>query len=324
MIVSDELEEFLASVLPDCDETLANWGGPLRARPLDAANFIVRYCLVEIKNDTKDDYFSKPWFGAIYQAVQRWYIDRYGIAFTGPTATLMSGVVALFATPFHVRVPSVVHEPQQADGTWWICFPNSVLPGESPLDWIERPPNLDSLSVEERSLLTADIVNVATRLREIRVNLDTADHHDTKGRAMACSLIPHLEKAAADILRSEAESRSLAVWELHLACEKAIKIYLQQKTGSFPNVHDLVHLHGLSGTTTAWSEGNSALALLPSGKVAIQHRYAQLRPPSVVEVIAFYRAALTLMTGYTHKLARRVVANNAKLQLRRPPWVQSR
>ena len=59
------------------------------------------------------------------------------------------------------------------------------------------------------------------------------DLEETRLQAMSSSVLRHLEKAAVDAAAEDHSACSLAIWELHMACEKTMKTYLAQKGITF-------------------------------------------------------------------------------------------
>jgi hypothetical protein len=318
--MNGELDEFLAEVLPGFDLLLAEQGVGLTQRAFRASVLVVKNCLAEIKGDTKDNYQSKPWFRALFQAVDRWYDNRYGNALQQKSVSTVSAVILAFGTPFRVDVPLVVNEPHLPDGTFWVGFPSAVSTDEDHMSWIINPPNFDSSNANEHGLVSSMLIEAATHLRATHVNLMTADL-ERESRALAAGILPHLEKGALDISRAELGGRSTAVWELNFACEKTIKTFLKQRNVNPPLTHDIHRLHKLAVTYIGQNEMDSAVALLPSEKVAVKHRYAEISSPSLAETFSIYRAALTIVSGYSLNLMRKYTFNDAKFHFKSPPWL---
>lgn len=319
--MANEFDEFLSEALPDFDEVLAAQGVDLTQRSFRAAMLIVEHCIVEIKGDTKDDYFHKAWFGSLFRAVNAWYEKRYGNAFQQRKPSTALTVISIFGTPFRAEVPLVINEAPLPDKTFWLCFPIAVMPNEEHMNWVISPPNFDSSTDGDREAASLALIEAGTHLRATHVNVMTADHETERTRSLAQGIIPHLEKGALDIVRSEPNGRSIAVWELNFACEKAIKTFLRQQQLDPPNTHDVHRLHKMATDYFGPNEMDSAVAVLPSEKVAVKHRYAELPSPSLADVLSIYRAALRISAGYSQKLTRKYTFNNAKFQLKMPPWL---
>lgn len=319
--MSVELDEFLAEALPNFDAVLAKRGVDLSQRALKASMLIVEHCIIDIKGDTKDDYWDKIWFSSLFQSVNKWYEKRYGDALQQRKSSTVSTVVSAFGTPFRADVPLFVNELPQPDKTFWLCFPTTVLSNEVHMSWIINPPNFDSSNEEERNRVSSTLIESATHLRAIHVNLMTADHKDERTQSLAQGILPHLEKGALDIFHANPNSLSMAVWELNFACEKIIKTFLRQQQVDPPNIHDIHRLHKLAINNLGGNKMDAAVAMLPSEKVAIKHRYAEILPPPLAEIFSIYSSALSIVNGYSHKLSREFILDNAKFHFKIPPWL---
>lgn len=320
--MKDETAEFLALQLPDIDRILASLQVNVRQRPLRAASMIVDHCIVRIEGDTKDNYFKKPWFSVIYRETKRWYKERYGQALSDSQSDVVYGFVLIFDTPFELAIPLGVREEDEPGETFWLCLPTSVMPGERVLDWIITPPNLERLVPSEHEALVRNIVRVAEHLRAIRVNLMTADYPNRPSRKLSEGIIPHLERGAKDIVRNPRERTSLAIWEFHLAAERAMKVYLWQRGIEPPNTHDLDQLNRLSGSGGDTVVPTNLVSKLPSGTTAIRHRYGEADPPDLESTIDIYTAAMQLIGNYARGLTRRFTFDNARFLLKVPPWAK--
>jgi len=313
-------EEFLREFLPLFDQRLAASETALYERPLTAAIFIVDHIIVAVDGHPIDDkYFSKPWFGGIFQPIYKWYERRYGMAITKRPHTSLHGVISHFGTPYLIKVPLSRTEPD-TDGTAWVRFPCEILPKEDPLEWLETPPPLDQLSSKRTQLLRAAIGKVATCLRTINHDLNTAEHLDQKRAAMARSIVRHFDKAATDSVAGDRESTCLAACELQMACEKTLKAYLAQRRVLYPLTHSLRKLHKLAMDGTDWSEATKAITALPSTRRVMAWRYAETPPPKPRELERIYASSLQLCRTYAARMSRKLVLKNFAAQIRRPPW----
>lgn len=318
--IPETLDAFLRETLPWVDEQFSKEGRPIHERPLQAARIIVDYFIVSIEGDTKDGYLNKPWFGGIYRPVTKWYEGRYGDVLMRSPKAKTHGLVMYFGSPLLFRLPLVLTEPGK-DGTAWVRFPKEVLPAEEVIEWFERHPPLDVISVKRREAFTASTRRVATFLRGIHNSLMTADLGTSGSRALVSMVLRHLEKAAVDATTGDQGAASLATWELQMACEKTMKGYLAQQAAAYPETHDLRALQKMALAYSDFSDAKKALAAMPSEKRVMAWRYSELAPPIPSELFRIYEAALTLCTAYANKMSRKYTFNNFAVQLRRPPWV---
>ncbi len=123
----NDLIDFFEYQLPIFDEILAQTKTPLRERPLHATLDFVEYCIVEIRNESKEDMLEKPWFKFFYQKVSEWYYRRYGDAMKAKNENCAASVVLVYGTPFEVRIPMSVDGEWKSPTERWFCWPNEVL-----------------------------------------------------------------------------------------------------------------------------------------------------------------------------------------------------
>lgn len=319
MSSDDQFNAFLGESLAMIDEKFAKDGRPIHERPLAAAQMVVEYFVESVEGETKDGYLTKPWFGGIYRPVWDWYQTRYGEKLIRSKRAQTRGIVLYFGSPLVFSVPLVVHEKGQED-TSWVRFPKEVLPSEDPLSWLESPPPLDEMPQKRRATLEQAIRQTATHLRSINNDLNTADLNEANQRSLVRTVIRHLEKAAVDETSDDENTRSLAVWELQMACEKTMKAYLWQTIATFPETHDLRALQKLAQATGDFAEAKKALAFMPSASRVISWRYAQVLPPVPSEFQRMYTASLMVCSVYASMMQRKYVFNNFAIQLKKPAW----
>lgn len=320
---NEALEMQLKEILPLIDGTLAETGVPIHKRVFTSACHFVEYFIVEVSGDTKEDFLLKPWFSVILQSVNKWYENRYGIKHTHPSQFTVLGLISHFDTPFLIRVPLAVRESNE-DGTAWVHFPIEVLPMEKPFEWVDIP--VANLKENRRGALLKSIISTATSLRTIRNDLNTADNLEPSSRLMCESIIRHLEKAAEEIVAEYTTSRSLAVWELQMACEKVIKVYLSQKAIAYPSIHDLRELQKLAMGDSNLDCGVvvTAMGNMPSEQRVMKWRYLEIPPPTPKDVERFYSCALLICSFYASRMSRQYVLKNFAVQLQRPLGIPRR
>jgi hypothetical protein len=311
-------DDILGEWLSCFDEILAEKRVDIHQRPLQAAALFVEHAITEIRGDSKDGYFEKPWFVTIYKQTERWYHNRYPSVLSRPARRSLLGVVTIFGTPFEIRVPTSFVEERNPDGTIWVAMPNSILPNEEPLTWIIDRPQIDDDT--ERSKTQALVAGVAEKLRSLNINLWTDDFPDDDTGVLARQILPHLEAGARGFLSNTEATASIAIWDLFLATEKAIKFYLRQQGQQPPNTHDLHDLNSRSDVGSGPILQPSELAALPSYRDAIKYRYGELPSPSVQDALQIYLETLNIVVKYTGALKRRFIMNNARFKLKAPPW----
>lgn len=315
-----DLAVFFEYQLPIFDENLAEENTPLHQRPFHATMYFVKYCIVDIKNESKEDILEKPWFKFFYRQVAEWYSRRYGDAMKGISDNHAVSAVLIYGTPFRVQIPLSVNGDWATPTSRWFCWPNEVLPEENVLDWVVNPPNFGQMSSEEVSRVRADLTTVANSIRAIRVNLGTATKETEELSKLADGITSHIYKSANDILKMSAASISSSVWELHLAMEKSFKLLMRQKGVNPGNTHDLTDLLRKANALKEIFLDEGLLRELPSHHDAIRHRYGEAQDLAVGRVLANYGITLAIVRDVTAALNRDFFMENAKFLLQLPPW----
>lgn len=315
----DRMQSIVREQLTIIDEILAKRGTPLGQRSFEAAVLFVNECIVEIEGDTKDDFLGKKWFADIYHWTEDWYRERYGDALKEGGRDNAKGIARVYGTPFALSIPLTLTEPEDPGKTVWLIFPIAVMPDETPTEWLRPKPNLEQLSKKDLESVNEEIVFVASSLRSISVNLMTAEYY-TSLQMLGGSISAHLEKAVQDILSGKREQMSVAFWEIHLAIEKTIKLFLRQKDHTPPNIHDLIELRKIAESQVRSTELDTSFAKCPNVKEAIKYRYGENDDVSAKTAIEFYYAALRIVSFYTKGLNRKYAMNNARFLLKAPPW----
>ncbi|MFH1872654.1 MAG: hypothetical protein ABIK82_12575 [Pseudomonadota bacterium] len=301
------------------DSSFAQDNVPLHARPVKSAMWLVRDGVQEMPfGDSGMDFLDKEWFAALVIAIREWYRDRYGAAAFEPVRDVLSGLVLLYGTPVKIEARVTVAEVEVEGETSWLIFPDAIHKSESLQSFFPTRPNLNTLPTEDRGELEVRVATIVRSARSINLALQAAAGTVDEVAQMAAGVWGHVEKAVVDILTLTPAVAAVGCWELHLAVEKAFKIFLMQM-GSRMMGHDLNTLskastkHGLVVTETV-------LAKLPDWHRAINLRYGEVAI-EIAEAIENYNAALQLVYEITDKLQRAYRFNNAGFLLKKPPWV---
>ena len=316
----DNLDEYIANVLPEIDQFLANKGESLSNRPHRAACFMVEHCIESIDGETKDGFLVKEWFGVLLSSVLDWYECVYGDAIRSNAKKTHTAVLLVRHTPTALEVPLSFFSPLQDDGTRWFTFASDILPEEDPLSWLLRPPKLSLLEKEELRVIVTEAAETSVNIR--RASNGTLTIHKDHSRSMkhASLMLQYLERAAQDILSNEASALSTAVWDANFAAEQAIKCYLNQSlSAKVPTLHDVRELAKLATAAARPQEVDDALKAMPSGTEAVRYRYSELPTPPLSLVMKFYRATLVICRHFLNAHPRNIRIDNARFRLRFPP-----
>jgi hypothetical protein len=160
-IAENDSEKPVPDWLPLIDGLMTKMNVPLGQRPFQAAVFLVRECVVAIEGDTKDDFWRRPWFAAMYRVIDGWYEERYGDALDARSGKIECGLAVIYELPFKLLIPVTLIEPDQPGESFWLVYPSEVLPNEDILGWLVKPPNLARLSPDEVNDVRQQITKVA-------------------------------------------------------------------------------------------------------------------------------------------------------------------
>jgi len=148
----------------------------------------------------------------------------------------------------------------------------------------------------------------------------TADKSGGKADGMISGISSHLHNAAKDILSSEREGVTTAYWELHLAVEKTIKVFLTQHGSQNPHHHKLHNLFNQARNEYGLQINNDKLNKMPSSKEAISYRYGEQSGTTNEYAISVYKEVLDIVRDTTQSLKRKYTMANASFLIQRPPW----
>jgi hypothetical protein len=301
------------------DKAFAQDDVPLHARPIKAAMWLVKDGISELPfGDSKQDYFDKEWFAALVVAVNDWYKDRYGADAFNPVRDVLGGIVELHGTPVKLEPRVTVAKVEVEGETSWMIFADSIHESEKVFTFFPSKPNLDSLEPTERANVENRVAEIVRSNRSINLALRFAADLSDEATQMAAGVWRHVEKGISDILTLDQSNAAVGCWELHLAVEKAFKVFLQQN-GKKLRTHDL---NALSEKAKPFGLVVTAEKLdkLPFWKTSIEYRYAE-QQVAIPDAIDIYDSALQLLYEITSKLRREIVINNAGFLLKKPKWV---
>lgn len=312
------LRRLIAPMLESIDAIQSNDGKPIYIRPFEAAGLIVRYSIVQIEgDDDKDNYIKKPWFAAIYREIHKWYESKYG-SLMEVQRDNVTGLIVHNGLPHVIDIPKTISVLQDS-GLVKLTFPSKLHAGENPMTWVR--PRIPKRSIGNSSgKLDRRIASTCNALRRIGINTLSAGGESSGVPLMAGSIVEHLSNAATIVSSHHKEGNSLAIWDIHLACEKSIKSLLTQRDISYPKTHDLLKLNLLLADPLLEHNALRIIRLLPDDKVVIGHRYLQETTISTNRFYTYYSLAMKLCVLYTSNLAQEIQIADASFFLKRPPW----
>jgi len=293
---------------------------PLHARPLRSAMWMVADAMPELPyGDSKDsNYFEREWFAALVVAIHKWYQDRYGAEAFTPSKSMLPGLALLHGTPILLEIRETISKIEVEGEKSWCIWPDSIHETETTLSFLPTKPNLNSLATDERAKFEESVAKIVKRTRSMNLALQSAADLPDEGRQMVPGIIRHIEKGVSDILSLKPSNAAVAVWEFHLAVEKAFKVYLHQhrdnvKTHDLDTLSKRAQKFGLTVT-------EPTLKKLPFWKKSSDYRYAE-EEVYIDYAVEMYDATLQLIDEITSKLRRHIVMNNAGILVKKSKWV---
>jgi hypothetical protein len=320
MTKAPDFEEVLGEQLQVIDEFLALAGMPISDRPLTASLEFVDKCIIDAKGISLEKPLTQPWFAHLHAFVKRWYMRRYGERNLRGVVRNGLGAVMIFGTPFLVEVPLTLLEAVEPGDRSWLCFPTTIHQGERPLTWVVNPPDFSRMPPHEAEAIEAKVSEVAVMTRLIAVDLLTAERPTDKVGAMLEGIRSHLDAAVGHLCSPQGAARALAIWDLHLAVEKAFKAFLLERTSKANRTHDLVVLHSAACAAGMVPLPPDILPSMPSGREAVRHRYGEDGQPCVRYTFGRYENALQAVAHIVAAHSRRFIFRDSSFLIQVPPW----
>jgi hypothetical protein len=193
-----------------------------------------------VSNGTKDEFIDKH-FASITNVVVDWYMDKYG-QLVKPKINLLSGIVRYYNQPVLLKIPATTSKVEKEGETAWFTFPDHLQQDETYKSMFASDINFDNLPKDDLAALKKEVEEVVALSRRTRISLMTASILNTTSLNMGDSIWTHIEKAISDIISGIPANISLACWELHLAVEKSLKVYISQFPSKKGWGHDLITL----------------------------------------------------------------------------------
>ncbi|GEM_PF-6392884 len=311
------------------DEELAFDEMPVGKRILPAAIKFVREAVTDANIDTEEwkpddtsDLVRQPWFRIFYSYAEQWYEERYGVRLRRTDVSHFRSAVLVAGTPFAFRVPLTCCTPKVEGESATLSWPDKVKRDENLLEWIIDAPDFQTYSPETIDSVTKDCFCIANRVREIFCRLTGAELTDHRTRAVLAGVKIHLQSAATLILREDEDGRLPRVqWELQMACESAFKGLLQQRTGTFREIHDLFELLK-DAEPFVGKVASEWLCELPRWYEAANLRYGLGdEVPTLIEILHWYEISLKIIAGVLTGL-KGLELKKVSITFAMPPWLR--
>lgn len=315
------LKEAIDEHMPFIDELLQQSNIPIFDRFMRAATVFVDVAIIDSSFESKEELLkSKAFFEGIIPLVNDWYWDRYGELAKNPIEKSYSGIITPYGQPVLVKIPATTSRVEVPNETAWLSFPDCLQEAESMGDMIQTQIGLNKLPKAEMDKLSFEFCEVVSLTRSINLNTMATTGLDRETANMAQGIWSHFEKSISDILSFKNQQASIGCWELHLAIEKTLKVYLKQVSGNRPFEHCLKKI------SKRVKEHDPDLDLsivqsLPSDNDAIKLRYSEL-VTNVSDVVDYYKKALILVSQVTSRYSRKYRFNNASFLIKMAPWAR--
>lgn len=305
------------------DEILEERRVLVHERAFCASIIFVQECVIKLSTGTKEEFIRSEHFSGIVNLVIDWYIEKYGQLAENQKRETLSGIARYHNQPVLLNMPVTTTRIEKEGETTWLTFPDHLQPDESYISLFDVDIKLESLSEEKLEALKKEVGEIVALSRRTVISLMSASELSADSRGMADSIWTHVETAISHILSQKPANISLACWELHLAVEKAFKVYINQ----FPDEKGWEH-HNLNKLCEQANKlglplDKKLLAELPSpnGKNAIKMRYGEIQvdPRKAVE---YYLSALKLICAITEKFKRKFTIYNASFLIKTSGWAR--
>lgn len=303
------------------DSQFTKLGLPLHQRPLASTIQLLKDGAQGIDTQSLSKYMDEPWFAEIVLSIKGWYERQYGIEAVKPAKSQFSGLVILRGMPTPLLIPETVKRVEVEYESSWMIYADAIHESESYLTFFVSKPNLDSLTGNSRNKLQSKISKVVSNTRRINLALKSASNLTPDGERLRDSIWVHIDSAVGNICTLKSALISAATWELHLAVEKTLKVFLLQKghTGVKGLGHDIGKICE-EAKTKGLACDPKKISKLPHWKVSSNARYGE-NHMEVSNAASIYDAALDIMAETSEKIDRTIILNNGGFLLKKPRWV---
>lgn len=325
---SRELAESMDHWLELFDRALTDQELSLSHRPLRALMMLFLEGVLEVKTGEGrvDDFenlaesIDKPWFRVLIDAVQYWYVERYGApAMEAKGNVPLTGAQMIRGVPFAVAIPANRIVVEEAGERAWMYFEDGLGAGEDAIAWIVDGPELSKLEDEAKATIVSEVTRTAEILRAIefrRVTFRSDGDHEVQ--KLIQSTLTYLSQVADQMVSGRTPEIGPAWFDLQMANEAALKAVIRINTGKQPHIHPLDDLLGHAQQHGVIFEA-SQISSWPRFSDISDWRYGQGSPPGIARLYSAYRVSLELIFACMSQITPGMQAGFG-LQLRYSPW----
>ncbi len=309
--IDTNLQKFINDWIPLFDEVYTQKQIKVPDRPFKATIAFINKAILEVRNTTKDKLKGPPLFGYFYRHVYLWYKDHYGDALNRSTEDdYLTTYIIIRKLPYGLKIPKTLREDHTDNTAKWLVFPNEIMEYEVIWEWIINKPNMMSFKDEEMNKLEKIIRKRVNLLRNSYTNSITTNLYNKSIERMQTDIFTHLRNFSSEMVLNFNKGLSNALWELHLAMEKVLKIYLLQNKIAYNKVHDLDYLFKL--TSLKNKRIDRFITNFPQWKDAIKYRYGELVEINMNKVNKYYDGALETINYLIEMFDRDLKMRNGK------------
>ncbi|HEY9210729.1 MAG TPA: hypothetical protein VIO56_04900 [Methylotenera sp.] len=304
------------------DKVLHGEGVPVYGRPLKASFLFLNACVKEVSIGTKEDFVKHEAFSILVGHAQNWYEQKYGSLANKKNKQKLSGLAKFLNEYVLLEIPTTLSKVEVPNETAWLIFPNEMHHQEFFTSFYDGELPLNKLSTDELADFQTLIKHSVNCSRKISLNLNLASMLSDEGYAMRNTIWTHVETAITNILTQELDKCSAAGWELFLAIEKMLKIYLSQ-FDVFKNTHDIEALvRAAKNVGLDINYDNIKKSLLEyTYHDFIKMRYAELKIDHN-QAYCLYKNTLDVLLLISENIKREFEMNNAAFLIKKAPWAR--
>lgn len=314
-----EQEKHIFDAMGIIDPILSEQEVPLKTRPLSAALMFVKYFIAGISHGNKEDPIEEPWFATIYHHVREWYEDTYGKAWANRMSGI-TGAICIRRIPTEFLVPNTKSEMEIEGETSWVIFPSGIDGDESPEMWLANPPNLERLTQVETEALAADMLTVASCLRQISVFVNTCESPNANFSRLSRGIVDELEAAARGLVSNTFSSIQSSIWSMQMALERTLKSLSIQQRGGFRETHDLFALYD-DLTDVSASLDRNLLKKFPRCRENVSRRYSLGAGADLEEAFDLYKFSMQYIRDATELFDRKMRILDGGVLLKKPAFL---
>jgi HEPN domain-containing protein len=318
----NNFKDILNKSLPVIDKYLSSQNEPLSLRPLKATILFIEHFIVEIEGEDKNEFIDSLWFTALSNYTNDWYSNRYGKAIEVDNIEL-KGIVFVYEHPFELSFPYTLTIDEGNKDTLSLVFLHKFRPEENWMDYFVAGPNIEGLDTISTNNLKQTVIDNIESSRYIFHNFSLIKKGLNETTKISESIQNHISTAVHKIAISSAQEFNLAVWELHLAIEKSLKVILMQIKGCYPRSHDLIKLFNLTELTNQEDIYN-LICLFPRHDKVMNLRYGGSGLITVHEIENIYSISLKVIYKISGLLKKELNMLGATAYIKRPKHAGAR